>query len=399
MNAAHLSAANARPAQLRKVAINHKVAKANHDIERLLNVAVRNKDRILQAMGLPGRKANYDDEHYEFVGGAMDDLRKKHYDKSLRLLWKGEQHAQWSSFRDCTAEEKMLMSMADKASDDEDRKIRKKLSSKEYRDFLKATYSERERQAIVNILSIIGHGEAYAWLVSAELLNEVHSTGGRAALTMQVMEEAKHFVVLRELLYAFDVPIPRMNAYEYLWLEWIFKSKGTEKFFGMNVQVETIALSLFGLMSTMPGLDVLKLFHRDEARHTALPGNYLKEFPLTWWEKYSPVRQAARLRMILPALGLLLYVEEDLAEIGVDVFEFGGSMLRKLNTLAGRTGFLGSINPDLLMPFVNTLFNAYCRATREDFTERDFTLAETTGGEEELALEREIFRDLGVATA
>lgn len=52
------------------------------------------------------------------------------------------------------------------------------------------------------MLSAIGHGEAYAWLVSAELLGHVKSTGARAALTMQVLEEAKHFVVLRELLRA-----------------------------------------------------------------------------------------------------------------------------------------------------------------------------------------------------
>jgi hypothetical protein len=384
---------------LPKVAINHRVARATHDAEKVLNAAVRGRDRLLKQLGLGGRKANYDDANYEFEGGAQDELRRKHYDKSLRLLWKGEQHASWSSFRDCTKEEKLLMAMAEKAMDAEDVQVRRRINSQEYRDFLKQTYSERERQAIVNVLSIIGHGEAYAWLVSAELLNEVQSTGGRAALTMQVMEEAKHFVVLRELLQAFDVPVPRMNAFEYIWLEWIFKSKGTEKFFGMNVQVETIALSLFGMMSTMPGLDILRLFHRDEARHTALPGNYLKEFPLTWWQKYSPRNQALRLRMIFPALGLLLYVEEDLAELGIDVFEFGGSMMRKLNTLAERTGFLGAIRGEALMPVINEAFNAWCRATRPDFEWKDFTSAETTGGEEELALEREIFRDLGMAVA
>lgn len=388
-----------RPFETTKVAINHRVARTTHDVEKVLNFALRNKDRVFSMLGLQGRKANYDDHHYEFIGGAQDDLRRKHYDKSFRLLWKGEQGAPWSTFRDCTPEEKMLLSMAEKVSDDEDRRIRKRITSQEFRDFLKATYTERERQAIVNVLSLIGHGEAYAWLVSAELLNEVHSTGGRAALTMQVMEEAKHFVVLRELIHAFDVPVPRMNAFEYLWLEWIFKSKGVEKFFGMNVQVETIALSLFGLMSTMPGLEVLKLFHRDEARHTALPGNYLKEFPLTTWQKYSPYNQFTRMRTLLPALGVLLYVEEDLAEIGIDVFEFGGSLLRKLTTLAERAGFMIPGQGERLMPVINGLFNAYCSATREGFTPKDFTNAETTGGAEELALEREMFRELGIATA
>ena len=53
--------------------------------------------------------------------------------------------------------------------------------------------------------------EAYAWLVSASLLTQVQSTGAKAAVTMQVMEEAKHFVVLRELIQAFGVDVPRLR--------------------------------------------------------------------------------------------------------------------------------------------------------------------------------------------
>ena len=56
----------------------------------------------------------------------------------------------------------------------------------------------------MNLLTPVAHGEAYAWLVAADLLQDVKSTGARAAFTMQVLEEAKHFVVLRELIQAFD---------------------------------------------------------------------------------------------------------------------------------------------------------------------------------------------------
>lgn len=377
--------------QITPVAYSASAAQLNHRVEAVLNRTFRTLDKARGRLGLGGRKANYDDLNYEFVGGARDDLRSKHYDKSLRLLWKAEQHAPWSSFRDCTKEEQMLMEMAERELSEEERAERQRINSPEFRAFLKKTYTEEQRQAIVNVLSLIGHGEAYAWLVSAELLNEVKSTGGRTALTMQVMEEAKHFVVLRELLMAFDRPIPRMNAWEYVWLEWIYKAKGTEKFYGMNVLVETIALSLFGLMSTWPGLELLKLFHRDEARHTALPGNYLKHFPLSWWQKNSPINRANRVRMLLPALGLMLYMEKDLGVLGIDVFEFGGSLLRKVNLLAERVGFVGPVKAENLMPAINGIFNAYCKATREDFQPRDFFSSETTGGVEELALERELF--------
>ena len=99
------------------------------------------------------------------------------------------------------------------------------------------------------------------------------STGARAALTLQVVEEAKHFVVLRELLQAFEVPIPRQSAWEYLFLEGVLGARGVERLYGMNVLVEGIALGLFGLLNHLPGLEVLRLFHLDESRHTGLPSN------------------------------------------------------------------------------------------------------------------------------
>ena len=243
------------------------------------------------------------------------------------------------------------------------------------------------------MLSAIGHGEAYAWLVSAELLGEVKSTGARAALTMQVMEEAKHFVVLRELLQAFDVPIPRQSAWEYMLLEGVSKAKGLEKFFGMNVVVEGIALSLFGLMSHMPGLEILRLFHLDESRHTGLPSNYFKEFPLSKWQRYNPAAQARRINLILPALGLIPYLEEDLAELGIDAFEFGGSVLRKVSHLAERNGFHFTVPRAVLLAELNVLFNGYCKLTRPGHKYRDFMDSDTTRGERERAVEREIFFD------
>ena len=100
-----------------------------------------------------------------------------------------------------------------------EKRLVEQLNLPEYKAKLNEAYTPRQKQAIVNVLSSIGHGEAYAWLVSARLLGQVKSTGGRAAFTMQVLEEAKHFIVLRELLRAFDVPIPRQSAWDYLFLE------------------------------------------------------------------------------------------------------------------------------------------------------------------------------------
>ncbi len=363
----------------------------NRRIEERANAVFRTFDNIMTGLGLGGRKGYYNDYAYEFEGGARDDLRKKHYDKSLRLLWKAEEHASWSSFDDCTKEEQLLLSMAEKGMTGGEKSQRRRINSEAYRKFLDKTYTPRQKQALVNVLSMIGHGEAYAWMVSCELLNEVRSTGGRAALTMQVLEEAKHFVVLRELIQAFDCKIPRLNAWEYMLLERTYKSKGLEKFFGMNVVIEGFALGLFGMLSTLPGLEILKLFHRDESRHTGLPHNYFAEFPMTAWERKNPLRAMRRLSLVLPALPIFFHVEADLAELGVDAFEFGGAMARKILKLADRVGFDILIPTAPLTRLVNRALNDYCKATRPGFVERNFMEAETTQGKEELAIEKEIF--------
>ena len=377
--------------EFEKIELNPQSAKIQRRVEEVVNRLVRGYDGLMGRLHLGGRKGDYDDIHYEFNGGAQDQLRKKHYDKSMRLLWKAEEQAPWLNFRDCTMEELTLLSMAEKSMDRDELRELKRVRSQEFRDKIMSEYTERERQAIVNVLSLIGHGEAYAWLVSTELLNEVKSTGARGALTMQVLEEAKHFVVLRELLQAFECEIPRMPIWEYLLLERGFKSKGVEKFFAMNVVVEGFALGLFGMMSTLPGLEVLRLFHRDESRHTALPSNYLKEFPLTAWQKRSPFARSHRLSLILPLVPAVALAEEDLAELGIDAFDFAGATARKVLHLSDRVGFSFPISTSALSSVLNVAFNAVASYSRVDHTKKDYLQAETTRGEEELEVEEEVF--------
>lgn len=383
--------------EFKTIAVNKRVAERNARIEKAANRIVRSYDGLKSALRVGGRKANYDDLNFEFRGGPADSIRKKHYDKSLRLLWKSEEHSPHLDFKDATAAEKSLFDMAVRSMTDEEKAARERLTLPEFKEMLNREYTLAQKQAIVNILAAIAHGEAYAWLVSAELLNQVESTGGRTALTMQVLEEAKHFVVLRELLLAFDVPVRRQSAWEYLLLESVFKAKGLEKFFGMNVLVEGIALGLFGQMSTMPGLEVLRLFHLDEARHTALPSNYFREFPMTRWQKLRPAAQLRRLKMVLPALPLIPFLEEDLAVLGYDALDFGGSVLRKVTALADHTGFALPLPRPVLLKLLDGLFNAYAKATREDHIPRSFIESEATVGDEELEVERKVFATMNAA--
>lgn len=377
--------------QFNKFKANPTAVRANEQIEGIVNWFVRNYDQQLATLRLGGRKAPYDDDRFEFVGGPSDAMRKAHYDKSMRLLWKAEDNAPFLDFRDCTPAERDLMEMALRSLTEEEKAARHRLNLPEYKALLNAEYTTREKQAIVNILAAIGHGEAYAWLVSAELLGIVKSTGARSALTMQVLEEAKHFVVLRELLQAFDVEIRRQSVWEYLLLEGAYKAHGLDKFFGMNVVVEGIALSLFGAMSHLPGLELLRLFHLDESRHTGLPQNYFKEFPMTDWQKNNPLSRLRRLRIILPALMLIPLLEDDLGELGIDAFDFGGSVLRKITHLAVRNGFVLPVASDQLNKLLESAFNAYCKMTRAGHQYKPFMSADTTMGQAERAVEEQIF--------
>lgn len=376
--------------RIEKIEVGRRAASVNQSLERFANVAIRGLDDTRAFFGGQGRKARYDDAHYEFVGGERDSLRRKHYDKSLKLLWKAEKHAPWSTFLD-GADDLPLVKMARESMTRSERAAAKKLASKQFQERLAREYTLAERQALVKVLCAIGHGEAYAWLVSAEVLADVQSTGARAALTMQVVEEAKHFVVLRELVKAFDVGVPRQSAWEYLLLEQVLKADGLDKLFGMNVLVEGIALSIFGMLAHFPGLEILRLFHLDESRHTALPVNYFKEFPLDRWERINPIKRMKRLNLILPAIPLVFYLEEPLAELGIDALELGGSVIRKVSQLAERAGFEPRGSGEVLGARLDALFNAYASLTRPRHEPRAYHLGDTTRDAAARAVEDEVF--------
>ena len=136
--------------EFKKIKVNETAQRVNETSERYLNMLVRGLDNALGTVGLGGRKADYDDEHDEFVGGAKHELRKKHYDKSLRLLWKAEQHASWSSFHDLTRDEEMLMKMADDALNENEKREVARIKTAEFKALLNREYTPAQKQAIVS---------------------------------------------------------------------------------------------------------------------------------------------------------------------------------------------------------------------------------------------------------
>jgi hypothetical protein len=134
------------------------------------------------------------------------------------------------------------------------------------------------------------------------------------------------------------------------------------------------------------------MFHLDESRHTALPHNYFHEFPLSSWQKYNPVSMVRRVALLLPSVPFLLRMEEDFAVLGIDVLDFGGSVLRKVFHLSDRVGFRLVLPEGVLRAQFNAAFNLYGALTRKNHHYKDFMSAEATLGEEELAVERSVFQ-------
>jgi hypothetical protein len=97
------------------------------------------------------------------------------------------------------------------------------------------------------------------------------------------------------------------------------------------------------------------------------------------------------LSLILPLVPAVALGEEDLAELGIDAFDFAGATARKVFHLSDRVGFSFPIPTSALTSVLNVAFNAVASLTRADHTKKDYLQAETTRGKAELDVEAEVF--------
>ena len=70
-------------------------------------------------------------------------------------------------------------------------------------------------------------------------------------------------------------------------------------------------------------------------------------------------------------------------------------MLRKIVNLSERVGFHLPGDAEDIVLGINDLFNSYCKVSRSEHSFQKYHTAETTRGEEQLALEREVFQLIG----
>src|SRR6185295_4963168 len=135
---------------------------------------------------------------------------------------------------------------------------------------------EGKKQALRDVFGPIMWGELAAWKISAQLADRLEPLEAKMAATSQAHDEARHFYVMHDYLELALGAVPRRvpPASEKL-LAIVLQAEGlAEKLMGMQLQVETTALTLFQHAREAricPVLsELLPYFEKDEARHVGL---------------------------------------------------------------------------------------------------------------------------------
>ena len=140
--------------------------------------------------------------------------------------------------------------------------------------------AQDKRAALGRLFAIIMWGELAAWRISAQLADRIVPLEAKMAATSQAHDEARHFYVMVEYLgHLGQVPRTVDRASRAV-LDLVLRTDSLlEKLTGMQLMVETLALTIFQLVRETraePVLcDLLPYYERDEARHVGLGVQYL----------------------------------------------------------------------------------------------------------------------------
>jgi hypothetical protein len=223
------------------------------------------------------------------------------------------------------------------------RKVLKGLSER----YGKISIPDEPRRALAKVFSIIMWGELAAWKVSAQLAEQIVPLEAKMAATSQAHDEARHFYVMHDYLELLGLTPPPLEFWSRSVVEMAIGTDDlAQKLAGMQLQVETIALTIFHKVRELhvePVLsELLQYFELDEARHVGLGVQYLPDLI----RKMSTVEHTRfvlfQLRLLLYSLAGLKHIEKDLASLGInarELIEFGAKkQLSFLNDLAQVTG-------------------------------------------------------------
>lgn len=187
----------------------------------------------------------------------------------------------------------------------------------------KPQLAHRERRALSRIFSIIMWGELAAWRISAQLADQLVPLEPKLAASSQVHDEARHFYVMHDYLEALGHAPPPLDFWSRRVVEMTLGTKDlTKKLIGMQLTIETIALTIFQHVRELrvePVLsDLLVYYERDEARHVGLGVQLVPQLVAKMSVPERISLALFQLELLASTLFSLKAMEDDLVAIGVD---------------------------------------------------------------------------------
>lgn len=136
--------------------------------------------------------------------------------------------------------------------------------------------------ALGRLFAIIMWGELAAWKISAQLADELVPLEAKMAATSQAHDEARHFYVMYDYLRALGTVPREIDRASRAVLDLVLRTDSMlEKLIGMQLMVETLALTIFQLVretQVEPVLcALLRYYEKDEARHVGLGIQHLPD--------------------------------------------------------------------------------------------------------------------------
>ncbi len=183
--------------------------------------------------------------------------------------------------------------------------------------------AEEKKEALKRVFAIIMWGELAAWKISAQLADELVPLEAKMAATSQAFDEARHFYVMHDYLTELGYHPERMDRAPQALLDLVLDTDNMAyKILGMQLMIETIALTLFQTVRELeiePVLtELMKYYERDEARHVGLGMQYLPSLMMRMNKREVSALITYQVRLLVWALWEMKVLEKDFAILGID---------------------------------------------------------------------------------
>ena len=145
-------------------------------------------------------------------------------------------------------------------------------------------------------------------------------------------------------------------------LELIARSDLFTRLFGLNVLLETFALQIFSRLPSCAGLDqILRSLYRDETWHCAFPREYARLGYVPAAIRSRTRYRLRRTRFLVLTISVVLDYRPDFEALGIDTFEFFGSLLRRILRSAEKSHLPILPPAEVYLAVTNLSLNAYLK--------------------------------------